>query len=294
MSESFEKISDLIISRDISAKNLNTFKTGGTVKLALFPCTQNALTEAIKLCKEDFTVLGNGSNVLMPDGEFNSVLICTTKMKSFSFDDVKLSAECGMSVTALASKAAQSSLTGFEFLYGIPGTVGGAVKMNAGAYGSCIADILESVTVCSKKGEVYDLSAKECNLSYRHSRFFESGEIILSAVFKGQKGVKEEISEKMEDLMNQRRSKQPLEYPSAGSYFKRPEGYFAGKLIEDAGLKGYSVGGAMVSEKHAGFIINHNEAKTEDVIKLEEEVRKTVFEKFGVLLQCEVQKLWKD
>ena len=291
MSESFEKISDLIIERDVSAKTLTTFKSGGTVKLVLFPTTPTALAEAIKQCEGKFVILGNGSNVLLPDGDYTTPLICTVKMRSVTFADGTVTAACGVNVTAFASKVASYSLEGFEFLYGIPGSVGGAVMMNAGAYGSCIADVLNSVTVCSKTGELGILSAEECDLSYRHSRFFQSEETVVSATFNAKKGDPRLIKEKMEDLMAQRRSKQPLEYPSAGSYFKRPEGYFAGKLIEDAGLKSLRVGGAMVSEKHAGFIINYDNASTEDIIKLEEKVRKEVFEKFGVLLQCEVRKL---
>jgi len=294
MTKRFENIKDLTLQRDVSAKALTSFKAGGKASIVLYPETKTAFTEAIKAAQGNFTVIGNGSNILMPDSDYNTPIICTVKMREITLDGSLITASSGASLTSLALKTAQLGIKGFEFLYGIPGTVGGAVKMNAGAYGSSISDILSTVTVATRQGDIYTLSSEECELDYRHARFFQSGEIILEASFKGEKGEKTKIQNKMDDLMAQRKAKQPLEYPSAGSYFKRPEGHFAGKLIEDAGLKGLRVGGAMVSEKHAGFIINYCEATTDDILKLEEKVRSAVFKEFGVTLECEVQKLKAD
>lgn len=192
-------------------------------------------------------------------------------------------------MSAIAAKAAAASLTGFEFAAGIPGSIGGAVVMNAGAYGGEMVQVLENVTVLTREGEVRTLPASELDLSYRHSNIPENGSLVLEAALLLKKGDSGAIYAYMDELKQKRVSKQPLEYPSAGSTFKRPEGYFAGKLIEDAGLRGFQVGGAQVSEKHCGFVINRDNATSADVRNLMEQVQKRVLDQFGVILEPEVR-----
>lgn len=276
-----------------------SFKAGGKADLLLIPDTEEELAEALSIAGEreaGVMILGNGSDTLVKDGGFRGTVIKLGEgFSSISVDGEKLIAGSAALLSQAAKVALENSLTGLECESGIPGSVGGAVFMNAGAYGGEIKDVIESVTYVSRQtGEIKEYQADELDLSYRHSIFTETGDIILKAVFGLKKGDHDEIEAKMKDLTEQRNSKQPLNYPSAGSFFKRPEGHFAGKLIQDAGLKGLAVGGAMVSEKHSGFIINTGGATATDIISLMHLVQNTVFDRFGVKLEPEVRIVGED
>lgn len=271
-----------------------SFRAGGKADLLLIADDTEELEGALREARErgtEMIMLGNGSDTLVRDGGFRGTVI---KLGS-GFEKVEVSGNelvCG--AAALLSQAAktamQSSLSGLEPLSGIPGSVGGAVFMNAGAYGGEIRDVIKTVQAVSEDTfEIKEYSADELDMSYRHSIFTDNGEIIISAVFELEEDDKEAIEERMKDFADRRNSKQPLQYPSAGSFFKRPEGYFAGKLIQDAGLKGLSVGGAQVSEKHSGFIINTGGATATDITTLMKLVQNTVYDKFGVMLEPEVR-----
>lgn len=267
-------------------------KTGGIAKKIIFPQSRDGLLNALK-AEKDFYILGNCSNVLFPDSGIEKTIIITTKMKKTEvFDDGEffyITADAGASLGHVAHLAYENSLTGLEFAHGIPGTAGGAVFMNAGAYGGEIKDVFHSCVCADCEGTVKILNRDGMEFSYRDSILQRKNFILLGVTFKLKKGDKSQIKALMNDLMERRRSKQPLEYPSVGSFFKRPEGYFAAKLIEDAGLKGFSIGGAQVSEKHSGFVINAGGATTADILALGDYVEKTVFEKFGVHLEREVK-----
>lgn len=272
-----------------------TFKTGGAADFAVYPDSIESLKGicvALDSLKVKYMVVGNGSNLLFPDEGFRGVAVITTTMKNAEVVGNTIKADCGASLIKLSVMARDNSLKGFEFAYGIPGSVGGAVYMNAGAYGSEISDILKSCRVYDREsGEILSFCNSECDFSYRNS-IFEKGKnryIILDAEFELEEGNTDEIGVLMEDYMSRRRDKQPLEYPSAGSAFKRTEGYFTAKLIDDAGLKGYTIGGAQVSEKHAGFIINKGNATANDVKSLMKHIKDTVKEKFGVDIEGEIR-----
>ena len=235
---------------------------------------------------------GNGSNLLVGDKGVRGVVI--QLLRNFNEIEVRgeeIHVQAGAVNAAVARLALDAGLTGFEFAAGIPGTTGGAVVMNAGAYGGEMKDILKEVTVLDEDGRVRTLAAEELELGYRTSIIARKGYIVLDICMKLEKGDPEAIRTRMDELREKRVTKQPLEYPSAGSTFKRPEGYFAGKLIMDAGLRGFSVGGAQISEKHCGFVINKGDATAEDVVNLMEETKKIVMEKFGVVLEPEVKRL---
>lgn len=236
-----------------------------------------------------FFVLGNGSNLLFTDDFHNGIYISTLKLCNISSDGDIITADCGARLSSVCNYAASLSLSGMEELSGIPGTVGGAVYMNAGAYGGEIKDTLIKTVYLTKSGEVKEIDNENHLFGYRQSIFQKSGNIILSSSFKLTKGNKNEIKEKMTELLKRRNEKQPLNYPSAGSTFKRPEGYFAGKLIEDCGLKGYTLGGACVSDKHCGFVINKDNASSDDILKLIAHIKETVHKNFGVKLEEEVK-----
>lgn len=275
----------------VSLKTLTTFRTGGTAALVLYPCCEEAACALIRVLKNDPPlVLGNGSNVLAPDRGLRRPILLTQKLNDVAVEGTTVRAEAGVSATQFAVRMQKLSLAGAEFLFGIPGTIGGAAVMNAGAYDHAMDEIVQSVTVCDREGNRREISRDEACLSYRHSRFMDTGEVVLSVTFALKNGESETIRRVMDALMERRKAKQPLEYPSAGSYFKRPPGHYAGKLIEDCCLKGLRVGGAMVSCKHAGFVINYDNATTADILALEEQVRQTVLERFGICLECEVQK----
>lgn len=274
-----------------------TFKTGGPASLFISPADISQLEKVVEVLRrisEDFFILGNGSNILVSDKGFDGTAI---SLKRFS--DIELKGEntviagAGALNSAIASFARDNSLTGFEFAAGIPGTIGGAMIMNAGAYDGEMKQVTRAVTVLSPKGEVMVLDNSTMEFGYRTSAIKGRGYIVLSVELSFEKGDKQAISDKMAELAARRRDKQPLEFPSAGSTFKRPEGYFAGKLIEDAGLRGYSVGGASVSDKHCGFVINKGGATSSDIYRLIQDVREKVLEASGVELEPEVIMLGK-
>lgn len=275
-----------------------SFKAGGTAALLITPVSVSSLREIILFCKENeipYFILGNGSNVLVRDEGFDGAVIHlgAALSKITLKDENTIVVEAGASLKSICMFALEHSLAGLEFAYGIPGTLGGAVYMNAGAYGGEMKDVLKSVSHIDRDGEL-GLSEKEnLDLSYRHSAYSDNGFTVTSAEIELQKGNYDEIKAKMNELMSKRRSKQPIEYPSAGSTFKRPEGYFAGSLIEECGLKGKCIGGAEVSTKHAGFIINKNKATATDILDLIKFVQDTVFEKHGVQLEPEVKIIGK-
>ena len=283
---------------DKEMKNLTSMKTGGVAKECYFPESEEELCQIIKTLKTEnkkYIVLGNMSNVLLPDGEIGVPLVVTTDMKKVEMtSDTTVYAQTGMSFTALSLDMCKKGLSGLEFAYGIPGSVGGAVYMNAGAYGGEACNVIKSVRAIDKNGDVVTLSNAECDFSYRHSVFHNDEYVILGAEFELVKADAEECVKNAKELMQRRVDKQPLEYPSCGSTFKRPEGYFAGALVEEAGLKGFCVGGASVSEKHAGFVINHSNATTNDVLSLMKKIRDVVKEKNGVTLEAEIKLLDKD
>lgn len=270
-----------------------SFKVGGPCPLLIEPKNENQLRSILKEIRKEnvpFAVLGNGTNVLVPDEGIDRVIVKIgdemTKL-SLEGEDV-ISCSAGTKVVTLCKFALENSLSGLEFAYGIPGTCGGAVFMNAGAYGGEVKDVLSEITYLTPELELKTMPAEEAELSYRHSVFKENGCIVVSAKFKLKKAPKEEIKNAMTDFLSRRKDKQPLEYPSAGSTFKRPEGYFAGALIEQCGFKGKTLGGAQISEKHAGFLINKNGATAKDILDLITLTRETVKKETGVTLEPEV------
>ena len=271
-----------------------TFRIGGKADYFVLPKTKEQISELIDYCKKEeiaYYVIGNGSNLLVGDKGFRGVIIQIDRAfgEIVFLDEQTVKAQAGVMLSKLAAEVAERSLTGFEFASGIPGTLGGAVYMNAGAYGGEIKDCIVSALILDENNEMRTLSKEELELTYRNSIVAKKGYTVLEAVFRFEKGEKEAILSKMAELNAQRREKQPLSFPSAGSTFKRPEGYFAGKLIMDVGLRGFRIGGAMVSEKHCGFVVNAGNATAKDVTMLMEEVDKIVFEKFGVHLEPEVR-----
>ncbi len=270
-----------------------SFRIGGPAELFILPKTLEELVQALALLRARGTearVLGKGSNLLVNDQGLLGAVISTEKLTGSAISGNLVHAAAGESLTALSRKAGERGLSGLEFAYGIPGSVGGAVVMNAGAYGGEMRDVLTSVQVLTPQGEIRELDADQLAMGYRTSCIEKEGYIVLSARMKLTEKPREEILALMEKNMNARREKQPLEYPSAGSTFKRPKGYFAGKLIMDAGLGGMSVGDAQVSEKHCGFVINRGHATAADVNGLIGLVQERVREQFGLELECEVRR----
>lgn len=271
-----------------------TFRVGGNAMYMVEPDSIASLCELLDFLKFDspypYFVMGNGSNLLVTDNGYNGVVVkIGKKLSKVTMEDDTLKAEAGAMLSKVAKLACDNGYTGMEGLTGIPGTVGGGVAMNAGAYGDEIKDTLVSVTVYDPgTGSILELSNEELDLSYRHSVFSVREYVLLDATFKCQQGNLEEIQSKVSEYTTSRKTKQPLEYASAGSTFKRPEGYFAGKLIEDAGLKGYTVGGACVSTKHCGFVINTGDGTAADVLQVIRHVQREVKEQFGVALETEV------
>lgn len=269
-----------------------TFRAGGEAEWFVMPETAEELAAVFSAAKKagmDFYIIGNGSNLLVSDRGYDGVVISMEKYRTLEISGTDLTAGAGVPLSRMAAEALKAGLTGLEFAAGIPGTLGGAVVMNAGAYGSEIRDVLKKVTVLDRQGQVLTLQAEELELGYRTSCVEKKGLVVLEAEFGLKEGRAEEIRALMDELAARRREKQPLEYPSAGSTFKRPAGNFAGKLIEEAGLKGWSVGGAQVSEKHAGFVINRKDATASDIYRLCRQVQKKVMEHSGVLLELEVK-----
>ncbi len=280
------------IVEDLLLKDHSTMRVGGIAKRACFPDTVEDLCKAVWECSmenEKFIIVGNCSNIVFPDEGYNGTVIFTYKLKGITVEGTRLTALCGEKLTAVAKAAADASLAGLEFAYGIPGTVGGGVFMNAGAYGGEIKDCLSSVRVLDLNGEISMLPAESLELGYRHSLLMEKELFVLDATFDLVRGDREQIKSKNEENMRKRSDKQPLDMPSCGSAFKRPEGHYAGALIEQCGLKGFSIGGAQVSEKHAGFIVNTGDATAADIENLIKHIQNTVFENTGVTLTPEIR-----
>ena len=273
-------------------RNHTTFRVGGKADAFLSVNNEEELKRAVKLCKEKkvpYFILGNGSNLLVSDEGFRGLVISIGEgMACISVEGNRITAQAGALLSTVAQTAAKNALTGMEFASGIPGSIGGAIVMNAGAYDGEMKMVVESVTLLNEAGEVCTFSCEEMEFGYRTSRLKREEGIVLSVTLSLTEGDMGAIQEKMKDFAGRRREKQPLEYPSAGSTFKRPEGMFAGKLIMDAGLRGYTVGGAQVAEKHCGFVINKGGATACDVYTLIGDVQKKVEEEFGVMLEPEV------
>lgn len=270
-----------------------TFRIGGPADFFLLPVSYEETGKILKVCREEhmpYFFLGNGSNLLVSDNGYRGVIIQMYRnMNQIQVEGEQIRAQAGALLSGIAAAAKNESLEGFEFAGGIPGTLGGAVVMNAGAYGGELKDVLKEVTVMTQEGEILTIPVEELAMGYRTSIVRTKGYLVLEAVIALKKGEPEEIRGRMRELTEKRTGKQPLEYPSAGSTFKRPEGHFAGKLIMDCGLRGYNVGGAKVSEKHCGFVINAGGATARDVRDLMDDVTDKVREKFGVTLEPEVK-----
>lgn len=303
MKDFFKKLQIIVNEEQIIQNELlsrhTTFRVGGPCDFFVTIQSEEELMSVVQLCKREqisFFVIGNGSNLLVPDEGYRGVILkLSDAIASFHVEDKSesyiVSASAGMNLSAFAMRVARIGLTGLEFAAGIPGTLGGAVYMNAGAYGGEIKDTIISARVLTPEGEIQTLTKEELHLSYRRSSLQMNGCIVLQVSFELRKGASDEILKRIEELNYQRKEKQPLEFPSAGSTFKRPEGHYAGKLIMDAGLRGYRVGGAMISEKHCGFVINTGGATSQDILTLISEVSRIVYEKFGVKLEPEVRVL---
>ena len=295
----YEKLIRIIpekrVLRDEVMKKHTTFRVGGPADFFVMPGSREELRDITVLCKSEgmpYYIMGNGSNLLVSDRGYRGVIIqIYREMSMITVDENQITAGAGALLSKIAGSALEAGLTGFEFAAGIPGTLGGACMMNAGAYGGEMKDVLKEVTVLTPEGEFTIIPAGELDMGYRTSVIEKKGYVVLAAVIALEKGEHESIRKRMEELREKRVSKQPLEYPSAGSTFKRPEGYFAGKLIEDAGLRGYRTGGAQVSEKHCGFVINTGNAEAKDIMELMKQVSERVMEKSGVLLEPEVRRL---
>lgn len=297
---SFDKIFEYSASlgckaqRDVPMSRYTTFRIGGNAAVMLTPSDDGQLASIIKECKKENIkpfILGNGSNMLISDAGLNTVVInmCRPEPKIELINSDTIVCDAGITMSKVCNFALENGLTGLEFAFGIPGSAGGAAYMNAGAYGGEMKDVLVECRHIDLDGNIGSLKGEELGLSYRTSAYEHNGFIITTLVMRLKKGDKTEIKAKMQELLQRRKDKQPLEYPSAGSTFKRPVGYFAGGLIEECGLKGCSVGGAQVSEKHAGFIINKGGATAKDVLDLIELVRDKVYREKGVMLEPEVR-----
>lgn len=316
MSDFYDKVGEILSADSIKMnepmKNHTTFQIGGPAKYYVAPKSREQLVQVVGLCRREgmpFYVVGNGSNLLVGDDGYDGVIVSVRCLTSWDMgmerresahqawqarEDAAaevLTASAGIPLLRLAKAAAERGLTGFEFAAGIPGTLGGAVVMNAGAYGSEMKDVLGWVQVLDEEGQVRRIEAGDLQLRYRASCIPERGWVVLEAGLLLGRGRPEEIFGKMEEFARRRREKQPLEYPSAGSTFKRPRGNFAGKLIDEAGLRGFRVGDAQVSRKHCGFVVNRGNASAADVMKLCDEVMRRVKETSGVALDLEVKRL---
>lgn len=297
---SFDNIYDFVrtlgckAEYDVQMSEYTTFKIGGKARLMITPDTDESLAEVIKECKKYGVkpmVIGNGSNMLISDRGLNTVVInmCRPDCGISYLGDGMIECDAGVTLSKLCNFALEKELTGLEFAFGIPGSAGGAAYMNAGAYGGEMKDVLVSCRHIDSDGNFGELTGEELKLSYRTSAYEHNGFIITKLLLKLKPGNRDEIKAKMQELLQRRKDKQPLEFPSAGSTFKRPEGYFAGALIEECGLKGATVGGAQVSEKHAGFVINKSGATSADVMNLIRYVQEVVLREKGVMLEPEVR-----
>ena len=279
---------DLIFENEPMSKH-TTFRTGGNAAFYVTPENEEQIVALIKALKgTSYMFMGNGSNLLFTDKGYDGVVVhIGSKFADITVEGNQITAQSGALLSKVANVACENGLGGMEFASGIPGSLGGAVVMNAGAYGGEMKDIVVLSRCVGESGNILEIENHE--FSYRHSIFSDKKLLVLSTVLKLESKNKDDIRSQMNELNKRRKDKQPLEYPSAGSTFKRPEGYFAGKLVEDAGLKGYRIGGAMVSEKHAGFVINYDNATATDVLSLMEHIKSEVYMRFGVELEAEVK-----
>lgn len=283
---------DLKILLDQSLAPYTYTKIGGPADVLIFPKTVSELQAVVEFAhheKVPLTIIGNASNLIVRDGGIRGIVVILTDYHHYQVENDRLIATSGASLIEVSEAAYQAGLTGLEFACGIPGSIGGAIYMNAGAYGGEVAHVVQSVDALTRQGQLRTYTQAECEFSYRHSLFQDNGDIILSVTFQLQEGQPALIREEMDRLNELRRSKQPLEYPSCGSVFKRPEGYYTGKLIQDAGLQGYRIGGAEVSTKHAGFIINRGGATASDYIELIQYIQAKIYEVNQVRLETEVR-----
>ena len=292
MIKTFLKDNQIQFLQDESLKKHITFKVGGEAKFVAMPQTKHQAANLFKFLKENnikYYIIGRGSNVIFRDEGFDGVIIKTSNMQNIEFiGEDKVYADSGVVLNVLCKTLQEKSLAGLEFCYGIPGNVGGGLFMNCGAYGGEISSAVCEVEYIDENGNFQKIDVKDCQFSYRHSIFQDNNWFITGCTFKLTKGDKTQILSFMEDIMQRRIDKQPLDKPSAGSSFKRPVGYFAAALIDECGLKGYSIGGAQVSEKHAGFIVNTGNATCNDIVALAEYVERTVMQKKGVAIEKEM------
>ncbi|SEL29378.1 UDP-N-acetylmuramate dehydrogenase [Carnobacterium iners] len=287
-----EKFPDSIIKEKEPLSLYTYTKTGGPADILVLPQEKSEVVELVEWINENnlsLTVLGNASNLIVKDGGIHGVVMVLTEMKAISISKTHIVAQSGARLIDTSYAALDAELTGLEFACGIPGSIGGAVFMNAGAYGGEVSEVIDMVTILTRSGEVKELKNKDLEFRYRHSAIQETRDIVLEVEFHLEKGKASEIKERIEELTFLRKAKQPLEYPSCGSVFKRPTGYFTGKLIQEAGLQGKIYGGAQISEKHAGFIVNINHATATDYIELIAHVQKTILESTGIELVPEVR-----
>lgn len=285
-------LNDIECRKDEPMKKHTTFRIGGPARFFYVPKNIEELKLIIQYCKNEklkYMIIGNGSNMLFLDEGFDGAVICVgSSMSNINVDNISIYAEAGALLSKVASSARDAGLTGMEFAAGIPGTIGGAIVMNAGAYGGEMKDIVSFVDILEADGNLRRYSNEEMQFGYRRS-IVDADKVVVGVGLKLACGNIDDINARMDELKIARVSKQPLEFPSAGSTFKRPEGYFAGKLIDDCGLRGYRVGGAMVSEKHCGFVINYDNATAKDVLKLIDDVKNKVYDEYNVLLEPEVR-----
>ena len=281
------------IEKDADMKNHTTFRAGGKAEFLVTPVDIESTCRLYKYLYDNnikYYFIGNGSNLLVRDEGFDGVIVkFGNNFSDIETDGEEIKCGAGCYLSKVANVAKENSLKGMEFAAGIPGFIGGAIAMNAGAYGGEMKDIVKEVVVINKNGDIKNIPGAEMDFSYRHSKVLDEKYIVISVILSLKKGNKDEIIEEMDGLQKARKDKQPLEYPSAGSTFKRPEGYFAGKLIEDSGLRGYSVGDACVSEKHCGFVVNKGNASATDIINLIKHVQDKVYKDSGVVLEPEVK-----
>lgn len=297
----YEKLLEIMSSENVMVnqplKNYTYTRFGGQADFLVTPETYEQVQKIVKLANENkiaFTLLGNGSNLIIKDGGIRGIVMNLYKLNKVETNGDIIIAQSGAKIIDVSREALVKKLTGLEFACGIPGSVGGALFMNAGAYGGEIKDVLISTVIVDRLGHLHELSADKLDLSYRTSNIPDQGYIVLEATFALKVGDLDEIKAIMDDLTFKRESKQPLEYPSCGSVFKRPPGYFAGKLIQDSGLQGKQIGGAQVSQKHAGFIVNKDKCTAQEYIDLIHFVQKTVMEKYGITLEREVRIIGED
>ena len=290
--ELIKNFPNLIIKENEPLSNYSYTKTGGPADILFFPASIAEVTAVINWTREagyPLTILGNASNLIVRDGGIRGVTVILTELNQITVDKNHLVADSGAPIIEVSQAAYESELTGLEFACGIPGSTGGAVYMNAGAYEGEVKDVIEKATILTREGEIIEVSNEELEFSYRTSKLQSTHDIVLDVTFKLKTGNAEKIKERMDELTFLRTSKQPLEYPSCGSVFKRPAGHFTGKLIQDAGLQGLTWGGAQVSMKHAGFIVNIDHATATDYIELIEHIQEVILEKFDVKLEREVR-----